>query len=132
MQNVTIHTTEAPAPVAPAISLDAQPTIDAAKFQQNWPTMPQVSEFSHRLGNPAAQTQIEQSFATKGIHCMASGTQGNMMKFYFYATTNGQMFLLEANLDLPSNVFNVKIKSNAVPEAVAAFLQYLQAALNSL
>lgn len=134
MQNVTIHTTEAPAPVAsaPAISLDPVPTIDAAKFQQNWPTMPQVSEFSHRLTNPAAQTQIEQSFAAKAIHCMASGTQGSMMKFYFYATTNGQMFLLEANLDLPTNVFGVKVKSNAAPDTAAAFLQYLQSALSAL
>jgi len=133
MQNVTIHT-EAPAPVVstPSIALDAQPTVDPPKFQQNWPTMPLAQEFSMRLANAAAQAHIEQSLARKFIHCMASGTQGSLMKFYFYATTGGQMFLLEAVLDLPTNVFSVKVKSNAGQDATAAFLQYLRAALESL
>jgi hypothetical protein len=131
MQSVTIHSEPPPVPT-PSISLDAQPTVDPPKFQQNWPTMPLAQEFSLRLANAAAQAHIEQSLAQKFIHCMASGTQGSLMKFYFYATTNGQMFLLEAVLDLPTNVFTVKVKSNATQDSTTAFLQYLRAALESL
>jgi len=131
MQSVTIHT-ETPVVSTPTIALDAQPTVDPPRFQQNWPTMPLAQEFSLRLTNAAAQTHIEQSLAQKFIHCMASGTQGSLMKFYFYATTNGQMFLLEAVLDLPTNVFTVKVKSNAAQDSTAAFLQYLRAALETL
>jgi len=134
MQSVTIHTEPAPAAVAPPqLHLDPQPTVESTKFQQNWPIMPLAQEFSLRLANAQAQAHIEQSLARKFIHCMASGTQGSLMKFYFYATTNGQMFLLEAVLDLPTNVFTVKVKSNAAQDSTTqAFLQYLRAALESL
>eukprot|EP00164_Ancoracysta_twista_P004488 GFYU01006054.1.p1 GENE.GFYU01006054.1~~GFYU01006054.1.p1 ORF type:complete len:364 (-),score=78.54 GFYU01006054.1:72-1163(-) len=113
---------------APGVALKPSPTIDPGLFQQKWGSLPQSGTLELQLPGPPPQGQLERSLAAKHIVCMASGTVGDQMKFYFYAEKDtGGFFLVETILNLTNSSLRGSFKSDHA-DLTNAFVDVFRAA----
>mmetsp|Transcript_6379 Transcript_6379/g.12074 ORF Transcript_6379/g.12074 Transcript_6379/m.12074 type:complete len:795 (+) Transcript_6379:28-2412(+) len=131
--NVGVSSPAQPAAAAAAFSLAPNPVVDAPTFQGNWPTLPVAGNVNIQLAPNPAEKAVEQAVNAAHIMTMASGTQGPMMKFYFYARTpaNG-LFLVEANITIATGAANLIIKSDTPADQHNGFVELFKQALAPL
>eukprot|EP01006_Ploeotia_vitrea_P015670 TRINITY_DN4566_c0_g1_i1.p1 TRINITY_DN4566_c0_g1~~TRINITY_DN4566_c0_g1_i1.p1 ORF type:complete len:800 (-),score=468.60 TRINITY_DN4566_c0_g1_i1:107-2506(-) len=124
--------TAAAAPSTPSITLNAQRTVDPARFQSQWGVLGAAQQFTWNLTSVAAAQGLEQQLTAKHIHTMATGTVGNIKKVYVFATdANTQaLYLLECLADLTQLTLAVTLKTDQ-PNTADAFVATFRDAIAS-
>lgn len=113
-----------------AFALDSSATIDRAVFQQKWTTLNAAHEEQFQINaSPSQPSQVESACAGHHIYVVASGFQGQIMKFYLFGACNGMFFLTE--LFMAQNNCKITVKSED-PSNTENFVNALKAALNTV
>jgi AP-4 complex subunit beta-1 len=93
--------------------IDQTPVVNSEEYQNYWNEIPDSLREDRRLSRYINIEEVEQIMAQAGIYCIASGDQGGVLKFYFYAkeTETSALFLLEIVVTSASKDVSVLLKS---------------------
>eukprot|EP00163_Fabomonas_tropica_P026258 TRINITY_DN4741_c1_g2_i1.p1 TRINITY_DN4741_c1_g2~~TRINITY_DN4741_c1_g2_i1.p1 ORF type:complete len:735 (+),score=210.81 TRINITY_DN4741_c1_g2_i1:45-2207(+) len=112
------------APAAPALELNPSAVVEPGAFQQQWSQVTGEDAFSAALSK--AHTELEGSLASLGVKCIASGTQGDQMKGYFYGVDaeTGGVIMAEILVALSTRTVRATLKSDN-PELLGPFKELI-------
>jgi hypothetical protein len=125
-------------PPPPVLQLVPRPTLDAGTFQRKWGQLPvgqtiqeTLQPQAHaKLANPQA---LLRHMASNSIACMASGSAGGSLRFFFYAQTTDAgvgdgFFLVELMVSTSQGAASAKVKGEQA-HLLESFAQVFRTAL---
>jgi len=114
-----------PAPAKPPVALTAKPApLPVAEFESKWKSLATVEVWGCSLAAAPAPGALEKALLPHAVHCMASGAQGGVHKFYFWGAGEGGVAIAEISVSQGLRLSGV-IKA-ASPALGAALLEAIK------